>query len=183
MEFKPTIFKDAWILQPKVFQDERGFFLESFSQKWFEEQGIDVTFVQDNHSKSLPQGVLRGLHFQLPPSAQAKLVRVIRGAVFDVIVDLRRGSETYGRWQGVELSSENFTMLFVPRGFAHGFCTLEPGTEFFYKVDNYYAASHEGGIIWNDPTLKIDWPTREPILSVKDAQLPLFKDFQTPFTD
>ncbi len=181
MEFQKTIFKDAWLLKPQVFEDDRGFFIESFSQKWFQEKGIDITFVQDNHSKSIEKGVLRGLHFQLPPHAQTKFVRVTSGSVFDVIVDLRNGSETYGQWQGFELRSDNFLMLFIPEGFAHAFCTLEQNTEFCYKVDSYYTPESDSGILWNDPTLNIDWPVTCPIISEKDSTLQTFIDFQTPF--
>ncbi|MCH7492974.1 dTDP-4-dehydrorhamnose 3,5-epimerase [Patescibacteria group bacterium] len=182
MEFKETKFKDAWIIQPKVFQDGRGFFLESYSNGWFADKGIDVSFIQDNHSLSRETAVLRGLHFQIPPHDQAKLVRVTAGKVYDVIVDIRKGSKTYGQWQGFELSAENFTMLFIPRGFAHGFCTLEPNTEFCYKVDNNYAPESDSGIIWNDATLNIDWPISNPKLSAKDSQLNSFGELKTPFT-
>ena len=182
MKFKETKFKDAWITQPKVFQDGRGFFLESYSNGWFVDKGIDVSFIQDNHSLSREIAVLRGIHFQIPPHDQAKLVRVTAGKVYDVIVDIRKGSKTYGQWQGFELSAENFTMLFIPRGFAHGFCTLEPNTEFCYKVDNNYAPESDSGIIWNDATLNIDWPISNPKLSAKDSQLNSFGELKTPFT-
>ena len=124
---------------------------------------------------------MRGLHFQLPPNDQAKLVRVTRGKVYDVIVDIRKNSSTYGKWEGIELSAENFKMLFVPRGFAHAFLTLEDNTEFMYKVDNFYAPESDSGIIWNDPDLKIDWPIENPVLSDKDTKLQKFKDFNSPF--
>lgn len=181
MEFRKTKFKDAWLLKPQVFEDDRGFFVESFSQKWFQEKGININFVQDNHSKSVKKGVLRGLHFQLPPHAQSKLVRITKGSVYDVIVDVREGSETYGQWQGFELTADNFLMLFIPKGFAHAFCTVEPNSEFCYKVDNYYISKSDSGIIWNDPTLDIDWPVKNPIISDKDSQLQLFSDFKSPF--
>jgi len=181
MEFIETSLKDAYIIQPKVFQDERGFFLESYSEKEFKENDIKAKFVQDNHSLSVKKGVLRGLHFQLPPNEQSKLVRVTRGKVCDVIVDIRKNSPTYGKWEGFELSAENFKMLFVPRGFAHAFLTLEDNTEFLYKVDNLYAPESDSGLIWNDSDLNIDWPIRDPILSEKDAKLQKFKDFQSPF--
>ncbi len=177
MEFIETKLKDAWLIKPKVFRDDRGFFLESYSKKIFEEKGVNCDFVQDNHSLSVAKGVLRGIHFQKDPMAQAKLVRVIRGNVFDVIVDLRKESPTFGQWQGFELSADNFLMLLVPRGFGHGFCTLEENTEFMYKVDNFYSAEHDSGLAWNDPDLKIDWPVSEPILSDKDRQQGNFKDF------
>lgn len=188
MEFIETKLKGAFVARSKVFRDERGFFLESYSQKAFSQNGIDAKFVQDNHSLSFKKGVLRGLHFQLPPNDQAKLVRVTSGKVLDVIVDLRRNSSTFGEWEGFELSApasskdkENFEMLFVPRGFAHGFLTLEDNTEFLYKVDNFYAPESDSGIVWNDPDLNINWPTKNPILSEKDAKSQFFKDFNSPF--
>ncbi len=177
MEFKKTKFKDAWLIVPQVFQDARGFFMESYSKKEFEEAGIDIDFVQDNHSLSAKKGVLRGLHFQKPPYAQTKLVRVTRGKVYDVILDLRKDSETFGQWQGFELSAENFQMLLVPRGFAHSFLTLEDNTEFQYKCDEFYHPESDSGIIWNDLELKIDWPIENPILSEKDAKLLGWKEF------
>ena len=143
--------------------------------------GIVNEFVQDNHSLSVTKGVLRGLHFQMPPHTQAKLVRVIRGTVFDVAVDLRTESPTYGKWLGFELTAENFNMLYVPRGFAHGYCTLEDNTEFMYKCDNFYAPESDTGLRWNDPTIKINWPVKDPILSDKDKDTPFFKDFESPF--
>jgi dTDP-4-dehydrorhamnose 3,5-epimerase len=155
--------------------------METYSEKDFKAAGIEATFVQDNHAMSVTKGVLRGLHFQNPEDTQAKLVRVIKGAVYDVIVDLRKDSETYGKWEGFELTAKNFYMLFVPRGFAHGYCTLEDYTEFVYKTDNFYAPQNEGGIVWNDPDLKIYWPIENPILSEKDKKLPLFKDINSPF--
>lgn len=181
MEFTKTNLQDAYLIKPQAFQDQRGFFLESYSQKKFAEQGIATTFVQDNHSLSVNKGVLRGLHFQTPPHAQTKLVRVTKGKVYDVIVDLRQQSPTFGQWQGFELSAENFLMLYIPKGFAHAFCTLEDNTEFMYKVDDFYAPECDAGIIWNDPTLKIDWPIQEPIMSEKDQLLPKFNDFNNPF--
>ena len=181
MEFTPSKFKDAWLIKPKVYKDERGFFLESYSQKEFEKQGIKIDFLQDNHSLSVNKGVLRGIHFQKPPHAQTKLVRVTRGSVYDVILDLRKNSPTYGQWERFTLSAENFLMLLVPKGFGHGFCTLEDNTEFMYKVDEYYAPEADSCIIWNDPTLAIDWPIKNPTLSEKDQKLKLFKDFQSPF--
>lgn len=181
MEIKETSLKGAYLIKPDVFQDERGFFVETYSRSKFEEMGIDAEFVQDNHSMSVKKGVLRGLHFQLPPHAQSKLVRATKGAVYDVIVDLRKDSPTFGKWEGFELSAENFLMLFVPRGFAHGFCTLQDNTEFQYKCDNLYAPGKEDGLLWNDPTLGIKWPVEDPILSEKDAKAQLFKDFNSPF--
>lgn len=181
MEFIPTKLGGAWLIKPQIFQDERGFFLESYSQRVFEEKGLKVNFVQDNHSMSVKKGVLRGIHFQKPPYAQAKLVRVIKGSVYDVIVDLRKDSPTFGQWEGFTLSADNFQILLVPRGFGHAFCTLEDNTEFLYKTDNFYAPEADAGIIWSDPTLKINWPVADLILSEKDKALPYFKDFVTPF--
>lgn len=164
-----TEIPDVLIFEPKVFGDERGFFFESFNQKVFEEAvGHPVNFVQDNHSKS-SKGVLRGLHYQLPPFAQGKLVRCVVGEVFDVAVDIRKDSETFGKWVGVNLSAENKRQLWIPEGFAHGFLTLSDTAEFLYKTTNYYNPEMERGIIWNDPMLSIEWG--EPlniVLSNKD---------------
>lgn len=176
-----TAIKDLLLIKPKVFQDNRGFFLEFYSERTFKDSGIEIKFVQDNHSFSVKKGVIRGLHFQLPPNAQTKLVRVTRGAAYDVAVDLRKNSPTYGKWQGFELTAENFNMLYVPQGFAHGFCTLEENTEVMYKNDNFYAPESEAGLRWNDPTLNIDWPVKDPMLSEKDANAPFFRDFKSPF--
>ena len=173
MRFIPTKFKDAYLIEPKVFEDDRGFFMESYSKKVFAEQGIAADFVQDNHSLSVKKGVLRGLHFQKPPHAQAKLVRVTRGKVYDVIVDIRKDSGTFGIWEGFELSAENKKMLFIPRGFAHAFLTLEDNTEFQYKCDELYHPESDSGIIWNDPDINVKWPLRgEPILSKRDLASP-----------
>lgn len=181
MEVIETTIKDLLLIKPKVFQDNRGFFLEFYSERTFKDLGIEIKFVQDNHSFSVKKGVIRGLHFQLPPNAQTKLVRVTRGAAYDVAVDLRKNSLTYGKWQGFELTAENFNMLYVPQGFAHGFCTLEENTEVMYKNDNFYATESEAGLCWNDPTLNIDWPVKDPMLSEKDANAPFFRDFKSPF--
>ncbi|MFO0763930.1 MAG: dTDP-4-dehydrorhamnose 3,5-epimerase [Candidatus Gracilibacteria bacterium] len=168
------------LIHPQVFSDERGFFLESYSQREYTKHGLNAHFIQDNHSKS-EKGVLRGMHFQ-KINPQAKLVRVIRGSVYDVVIDLRSDSPTYGKWEGFFLSGENKTQLFVPRGFAHGFLTLEDDTEFLYKCDNYYDPNDEGGIAWNDSQLAIDWEKyldayniKEVIVSKKDSILPNFK--------
>jgi dTDP-4-dehydrorhamnose 3,5-epimerase len=170
-----TAIPDVKIFEPKVFGDERGFFFESFSQKVFEVAiGCDVNFVQDNHSKSV-QGVLRGLHYQLAPKAQGKLVRVIQGEVFDVAVDIRRSSPTFGQWVGAHLSAENKRQLWIPEGFAHGFLTLSESAEFLYKTTNYYSPKDEGCIIWNDSELDIKWPNIENIIvSAKDQAAPAF---------
>ncbi|MBT3356148.1 dTDP-4-dehydrorhamnose 3,5-epimerase [bacterium] len=179
MDFIKTKLAGSFLIEPKTFEDQRGFFLESYSKKIFEENGINDDFIQDNHSLSVEKGVLRGLHFQLSPNAQSKLVRVVAGSVFDVIVDLRKDSKTFGQWQGFELSAKNKKMLYVPRGFAHAFCTLEENTEFVYKVDNFYAPESDSGIIWNDRTLAIDWPIEgEPVISEKDGKLQTFEEFK-----
>ncbi|EKE19807.1 MAG: dTDP-4-dehydrorhamnose 3,5-epimerase [uncultured bacterium] len=181
MEIQKTTLEGAFLIKPRVFDDERGFFMESYSKKRLKDLGIEADFVMDCHSMSVTKGVLRGLHFQNPGSTQAKLVRVTKGAVYDVIVDLRKDSPTFGKWEGFELSAQNFNMLFVPRGFAHGFCTLEDYTEFQYKCDNEYDPSSEGAIAWNDPTLKIYWPIENPILSEKDSKAQKFSEFNSPF--
>jgi len=162
---------DVILFSPKVFGDERGFFFESFNQQIFEElTGLNPTFVQDNHSKS-QKGVLRGLHYQLPPKAQGKLVRVVRGEVFDVAVDIRKSSPTFGQWVGVTLSAENKQQLWIPEGFAHGFVTLSETAEFLYKTTDYYAPEYECCIAWNDAEIGIEWQlTEAPILSGKDRQ-------------
>ncbi len=158
------------IVEPQVFADRRGFFLESYNQQRYAEHGIDVAFVQDNHSRSA-RGTLRGLHYQAPPG-QAKLVRVVAGEVFDVAVDIRRGSPTYGHWVGVTLSAENHRQLYVPTGFAHGFCVVSESADFLYKVTSYYAPAEERGIAWDDPALGIEWPVQDPILSDRDRHHP-----------
>lgn len=155
--------------------------MESFSQAALEKQGIDAVFVQDNHSLSTEAGTLRGLHYQLEPYAQTKLVRVTAGAVFDVVVDLRTGSPTYGQWESFTLSASNKQQLLVPKGFAHGFCTLRPQTEVQYKVDSYYSPEHDRGISWNDPCLNIKWPIEQPVLSDKDKRHPLFLEAEKHF--
>lgn len=168
MKVTPTAIPDVLIIEPKVFGDARGFFFESFNQKAFNEAtGLNETFVQDNHSRSA-QGVLRGLHYQLQ-QPQGKLVRVVRGAVFDVAVDIRKSSPTFGYWAGVELSEDNHRQLWVPAGFAHGFLVLSESADFLYKTTNYYAPAHERCIAWNDPEIGIEWPAGLiPQLSAKD---------------
>ena len=162
--------------------DQRGFFAETYSRRKYSELGIDDDFLQDNHSLSRNVGTLRGLHFQSPPHAQAKLIRCVCGAIFDVVVDIRRGSSTYGHWEGYKLTAENGDQLYVPVGFAHGFLTLEPDSEIVYKCSDYYAPETEGSLLWNDPDIGIDWPTGpDPILSDKDAAAPLLADFESPF--
>nr|AXL04848.1 dTDP-4-dehydrorhamnose 35-epimerase [Aeromonas hydrophila] len=165
-----TAIPDVLIFEPKIFGDERGFFFESFNHKLFEEAvGYPVAFVQDNHSKS-SKGVLRGLHYQLPPHAQGKLVRCVAGEVFDVAVDIRKSSPTFGQWVGVNLSGENKRQLWIPEGFAHGFVTLSETAEFLYKTTNYYVPQSEGSIRWNEPQLAIEWPIKDVLLSSKDKQ-------------
>lgn len=170
------------VIEPRLFVDERGYFFESFSEKKFREEVADVRFVQDNESRS-SYGVVRGLHFQAPPYAQSKLVRVIVGAVLDVAVDIRKGSSTYGQHFSVELTAENHRQLFLPRGFAHGFSVLSEEVVFQYKCDNFYAPEAEGAIAWNDPDLGIDWriPTSEIILSAKDTHHLRLVDLASPF--
>ena len=174
---------DVLEVQPRKFVDHRGYFVETFNRREFEGLGLANEFVQDNQSLSVRRGTVRGLHFQLPPHSQAKLVRVLRGAVFDVAVDLRRGSPTFGRSCSAILSAEQANQLFVPRGFAHGFCSLEADTEVAYKVDAYYAAECDAGLIWHDLDLGIEWPVRicDVVLPEKDAALPRLADFASPF--
>jgi dTDP-4-dehydrorhamnose 3,5-epimerase len=172
------------LIEPKRHGDARGWFTEVYSERAFVGRGIDCRFVQDNHSLSVPAFTLRGLHFQTPPHGQDKLVRCVRGRIFDVAVDLRAGSPSYGRWVGTELSAENGHQLFVPVGFAHAFLTLEPNCEISYKVSGLYAPECDGGIRWDDPAIGIDWPLPAgvgPELSPKDAALPLLADWQSPF--
>ena len=170
------------LIKPPRYDDNRGFFSEIYNRKKYLEMGIDIEFVQDNHSLSRDVGTLRGLHFQAPPYAQGKLVRCGRGVIFDVAVDIRLGSQTYGQWVGYVLSADNGHQLYVPIGFAHGFVTLEPNSEIVYKCSDYYAPETEGVIKWDDPDIGIDWLlTGNPILSEKDAFAPFFKDFESPF--
>jgi dTDP-4-dehydrorhamnose 3,5-epimerase len=178
MKLTHTAIADVLLLEPQVFGDARGFFLESFNQKSFNEAtGLDVNFVQDNHSRSA-RGVLRGLHYQVQ-QPQGKLVRVVRGAVFDVAVDIRPGSATLGRWVGAELSEDNHRQFWVPAGFAHGFLVLSESADFLYKTTDYYAPQHERGLAWNDPLIGIEWPDigAPPTLSVKDREGPHFSPF------
>lgn len=182
MNIIETSIEGVVIIEPKVFGDHRGYFFESFSQKDFCEKVRQVSFVQDNESKSC-YGVVRGLHFQKPPHAQSKLVRVVRGAVLDVAVDIRKGSPTFGQHVAVELSEENHRQLFIPRGFAHGFAVLTDEVVFQYKCDNFYAPQSEGAIAWDDPDLGIDWriPADKVVLSAKDMAHPRLKDAQWLF--
>ena len=183
MRILKTDIEGVLIIEPRLFEDERGYFFEAFSERKFAElTGINTRFVQDNESRSV-KGVVRGLHFQLPPHAQSKLVRVVRGAILDVAVDIRRGSPTFGRYVAVELSEYNHRQLFIPRGFAHGFSVLEGDAIVEYKCDNYYAPESEGAIRWNDPTLAIGWRVadNEAIVSAKDKLNPLFEECDTLF--
>jgi len=180
MKIEQTKIRDLWIVKPDVFQDARGYFFESYNWDKFRNLGIHHTFIQDNESRSM-KNVLRGLHFQKPPFAQGKLVRVMKGAVLDVAVDIRKNSPTYGQWDSIELTASNKWMYWVPPGFAHGFLTLEDETVFFYKCTNVYSRESEGAIRWNDPDLKINWGIEEPSLSDKDKVAPLFKDLVSPF--
>lgn len=182
MEVIKTDIEGVVILEPRIFRDARGYFFESFSAREFQEKVSPTTFVQDNESYS-SYGVVRGLHFQKPPYTQAKLVRVIKGAVLDVTVDLRKGSPTFGKHVAVELTEENHRQLFIPHGFAHGFAVLSDEVLFQYKCDNYYAPQSEGGIAWNDPDLGIDWriPADKIILSEKDTRHPRLKDYDSVF--
>ena len=184
MQITPTPLSGVVVITPARFGDHRGFFSESYSAKALAAQGITIPFVQDNHSLSMTPGTVRGLHFQAPPHAQDKLVRCGRGALFDVAVDIRKGSPTYGQWFGVELSFENGKQLLVPAGFAHGFVTRAPETEIIYKCSDYYARETEGAIAWDDPRIGIDWGLGEmsPVLSEKDAHAPALADLDSPFT-
>ena len=177
-----TKLNGVCILEPKVFGDYRGYFLETYSVKVFSELGIDARFVQDNESFTAKKGTLRGLHFQNEPMAQAKLVRVLSGAVLDVAVDLRRGSPTYLQWEAVELSAENKRMFYLPRGFGHGFLTLTDDVTFVYKVDRLYSPECDRSIRFNDPQIGVDWGIDNPILSQKDQSAPLLKDSDCNFT-
>jgi len=174
MKFIPTEIPDVVLIEPKVFKDDRGFFLESYSRKKFEEAGIPVEFVQDNHSRSV-KGTLRGLHAQVR-SPQGKLVRVLEGEVLDVAVDIRRGSPTFGKWVGRRLSAENFLQLYVPVGFLHGFCALTETVQFSYKCTDFYDPEGEIGVRWDDPEIGIEWPVTEPVLSKKDAAYPALSE-------
>jgi dTDP-4-dehydrorhamnose 3,5-epimerase len=175
MKFIPSTIPDVILIEPRVFGDHRGFFMETWQQESFAENGIDYTFVQDNHSKS-SHGILRGLHYQIAQT-QGKLVRVVEGSVFDVAVDMRQSSPTFGQWVGYELTAENHKMLWIPPGFAHGFYVISESAEFVYKCTDYYAPEYERSLLWNDTDLAIDWNLvngKEPILSEKDANAPTF---------
>jgi len=174
MNITETKLKGVYIIEPKVFGDERGWFMESYSKRVFEEAGITADFVQDNHSFSRDKGTLRGLHYQLNPYSQAKMLRCTRGEIFDVAVDVRKNSPNYAKWVGVRLSEENHKAIFIPRGFLHGFITLTDNVEVQYKADNFYEKSSEGSVLWSDAQIGVEWPTEPKILSDKDKNaLPL----------
>lgn len=181
MQIDTTALPDVLILTPRRFGDARGWFMESWNARRMAEAGLDLPWVQDNHSFSAAKGTLRGLHFQSPPRAQDKLVRCTRGAILDVAVDIRAGAPTYGKWVAVELSADNARQLFVPKGFLHGFVTLMDDTEVQYKCTDLYAPENDGAVRWNDPALGIDWGVTAPVLSDKDARAPLLADIGTPF--
>ncbi len=181
MKITKTKLDGVVIIEPEVFGDNRGFFMESWNKKKMEDAGLFYDFVQDNHSKSTVKGTLRGIHFQKGEKAQAKLVRCVKGAVLDVAVDLRKNSPTFKQWVGVELSAENKKQLLIPRGFGHGFVTLTDDVEFLYKADNYYAPEADAGVRWNDPDIGVEWGIGNPILSEKDKKNPFLKDCEELF--
>lgn len=182
MKIINTAIEGVYIIEPQVFEDNRGYFFESYNKQKMDEAGLKYDFIQDNQSMS-KYGTIRGIHFQKGDFAQAKLVRVLEGTVLDVAVDLRKGSKTFGKHVAVELSAENKRQLMIPRGFGHGFVTLTDHVEFLYKADNYYAPEADGGIRWNDPELGIDWGVTDPVLSEKDTKSPFLKDAVTGFED
>jgi dTDP-4-dehydrorhamnose 3,5-epimerase len=184
MDVVSTAIEDVKILTPRRFGDGRGFFSESWSARAMQAAGLEFDFVQDNESLSREVGTLRGLHYQAPPFAQAKLVRVVRGAILDVAVDVRTGSPDYGKWTSAEITAENGTQILVPRGFLHGFVTLVPDTHVIYKADGFYNVDSDGAVIWNDPTLAVDWKVAPDAvrLSEKDGVAPLFSAWKSPFT-
>ncbi|MEH7130096.1 dTDP-4-dehydrorhamnose 3,5-epimerase [Neobacillus drentensis] len=183
MNIVKTLFKDVKVIEPSVFGDHRGWFMETFNDAVFKEAGIKIQFVQDNQSFSAAKGTLRGLHYQLNPKAQTKLVRCTKGAIFDVAIDIRKGSPTFGKWFGLELTADNKKQLLIPKGFAHGFMTLTDDVEVQYKVDELYAPDCDRGIKWNDPEIGIEWPINiSPVLSSKDENAPLLKDADNNFS-
>ncbi len=183
MKVIDTNLQDVKIIEMDVFGDHRGFFTESYTREKFRKAGIDIDFLQDNHSLSVEPGVLRGMHFQTEPKAQTKLVRTTTGVIYDVLVDMREGSPTYGKWEGYILSEYNHRQLLVPKGFAHGFVTLAPNCNVQYKVDEYYSKENDGGIAFNDPAIGIEWPmpVDKLVLSEKDMQHPTLAEFDNPF--
>lgn len=180
MEIEESYLKGLFVIKPKVFEDPRGYFFESYNKNSFKEAGLDLSFVQDNQSLS-QKGVLRGMHFQNPPYAQGKLVRVINGSVYDVAVDIRKNSPTYGKWFGLELTEKNKWMMYIPEGFAHGFLTLQDNTVFSYKCTNFYNKAAEDCLLWNDKDININWNVLNPLLSEKDIQGKFLKDFESLF--
>ena len=180
MEISKTALDGLLIIKPDVFRDDRGYFFESFNIEKFSKEGLDVTFMQDNESLSM-KGVIRGLHFQIPPFEQAKLVRVVKGSALDLAVDLRKSSSTYGKWTSVLLTGENKWMFWIPAGFAHGFATLEEDTVFFYKCTKVYNKESERSILWNDPDINIKWGIEKPIISERDKSAKGFREFKSPF--
>ncbi|UJF32081.1 dTDP-4-dehydrorhamnose 3,5-epimerase [Paenibacillus hexagrammi] len=181
MKVIATRLPEVLVFEPTAHGDHRGFFMESYNRQALAQFGMQHDFIQDNHSLSVQPGILRGLHYQLAPKAQTKLVRVLSGAVYDVVVDIRKGSPTFGEWVGVLLSADNKRQILVPKGFAHGVCTLVPNTELLYKVDEYYSPEHDRGIQWNDPQLGIDWPVSSPVLSDKDRHHPPLQSAENNF--
>lgn len=179
-QFKRLDIPDVILVEAQAFIDERGFFMESFKESVFSSNGISTRFVQDNYSHSI-RGVIRGLHYQKDPKAQAKIVMVSQGEIFDVVVDIRKGSPTYGKWLGETLSEQNHRLLFVPEGFAHGFCVLSDEANVLYKTNSEYSAEHDRGIIWNDKNISIKWPINNPIISKKDLQLPSLENADNNF--
>lgn len=181
MNIQPLDLPGVYVIEPTIAEDHRGFFVESYNKGVMHSLGIKDEFIQDNQSLSLSAGTIRGLHFQVGSYSQTKLVRVLSGAIYDVVVDIREGSPTFGKWTGVTLSEANRRQLYVPKGFAHGICTLVDRTQILYKVDQYYSSNHDRGIVWNDPHLGIDWPVSYPILSDKDSQLPTLKESEMKY--
>lgn len=181
MNILPLQIPGAFELQFDAKTDERGYFLRSYDLDIFSRHNLNTSWLQENEAFSVRKGVVRGLHFQRPPHAETKLIRVARGAILDVFVDIRRSSSTYGKWQAIELSETNHKAVYVPKGCAHGYCTLTDSSVVLYKVDRSYAPGHEGGLWWNDAELAIPWPERNPTLSAKDAAWPLFHDLESPF--
>jgi dTDP-4-dehydrorhamnose 3,5-epimerase len=181
MDIQPLKLAGTYEIVLKPRQDDRGYFMRVLDISSFAEFGLQTSWVQENESRCIHKHTVRGLHFQLPPHTETKLVRVVAGKILDVFVDLRRASPTFGQWEAVELSADNHKMAYIPRGFAHGYCSLTDESVVVYKVDAAYAPSFEGGLRWNDPTLGIQWPIREPVLSPRDATLPLFSSFSSPF--
>ncbi|MGC9994040.1 MAG: dTDP-4-dehydrorhamnose 3,5-epimerase [Terriglobia bacterium] len=181
MEITPRRLNGTYQIVLAPHGDERGYFMRVWDEQLSRQHGLTTAWVQENQSLSRRKGIIRGLHFQRPPHAETKLVRVAAGAILDVFVDLRKGSHTYGQWDSLELSAENHRVVYIPRGFAHGFCTLTDEALVVYKVDAYYAPESEGGLRWDDEVLRINWPTRDPLVSDKDKRLPSFKEFVSPF--